>query len=224
MRNLIAFLEGVTTFISPCLLPMLPIYLSYFAGGRGGEGSRQRALRNALGFVLGFTLVFVSLGAFAGSLGSLLRRYGTVLNLVTGLVVVVFGLHFMGVLRLGFLDKTYRRSMDTQNLGFFSSLLFGVIFSIGWTPCAGVFLGSALLLASQQGSTLQGMLMLLSYSAGLGLPFLLSALLLDRLKSSFTWIKAHYQTINRVAGGFLVLMGILMMTGLLGRALAFLSF
>ena len=166
MQYLISFLEGIITFISPCLLPMLPIYVSYFAGG--GERSTARTLRGALGFVLGCTL-------------------------------------------------------ERRDLGFFSALVFGVVFSVGWTPCVGAFLGSALALASQQGHVLAGMLMLLLYSLGLGLPFILSALLIDKLKTAFDWIKRHYGVINTVCGALLVLIGVLMATGTLGRLLTALS-
>ena len=113
--------------------------------------------------------------------------------------------------------------MQTGQLGFFSSVVFGAVFSVGWTPCVGAFLGSALMLASQQGHVLEGSLMLLSYSLGLGIPFLLSAVLIDQLKSAFQWIKQHYQTINTVCGCLLILVGLLMATGLLGRFLSILS-
>ena len=113
--------------------------------------------------------------------------------------------------------------MDTKDMSFFSAVLFGMIFSVGWTPCVGAFLGSALMLASQQGSTLVGMGMLLCYSLGLGVPFLMSAVLIDQMKSAFDFIKRNYDTVNRICGGFLILMGIAMMTGLMGRFLAILS-
>lgn len=224
MQYLISFLEGIITFISPCLLPMLPIYISYFAGGGTGEGKRGKTLRNALGFVAGFTLVFITLGAFAGSVGLLLRRHTTVVNLITGGIVILFGLNFMGVLKIGFLNETHRRHGNVKNLGFLTSLLFGIVFSIGWTPCVGAFLGSALMLASQQASAAQGILMLLCYSLGLGIPFVASALLIDRLKSAFGWIKSHYKIINIVSGSLLVVVGILMMTGYMGYFLSLLTF
>jgi len=225
MTYLISFLEGIITFISPCLLPMLPIYVSYFAGGTDGEtdgNSTARTLKNALGFVLGFTLVFVAMGALAGTLGGLVRRYQTAVNLVTGLVVVFFGLNFLGIVKLN-LFRGSRYTLGGKSLGFFSTMLFGMVFSIGWTPCVGAFLGSALLLASQQGHVLEGTLMLLTYSAGLGIPFLLSALLIDRLKAAFDVIKRHYRIINIVCGSLLIAVGILMMTGLLGRLLTVFS-
>jgi len=220
MQYAIAFLEGIITFISPCLLPMLPIYLSYFAGG--GERSVKKTLIGSLGFVAGFSIVFVLLGALAGTLGSFLKEHQTAVNIVSGLVVIFFGLNFLGVFKLN-LFRGSKHSIDTQNMNFFSALLFGVIFSLGWTPCVGAFLGSALMLASQQGHVLEGMVMLLAYSLGLGIPFILSAVLIDYLKSAFDWIKKHYGVINIVCGCLLILVGILMATGTLGRLLSILS-
>lgn len=220
MQYVISFLEGVITFISPCLLPMLPIYISYFAGG--GERTTRKTLSGAIGFVAGFTVVFVLMGALAGTLGSFLKEYQTAVNLVSGLVVIFFGLNFLGVFRLN-LFRGSRKTVRTDNMGFFSALLFGVIFSLGWTPCVGAFLGSALMLASQQGHVVEGMLMLLAYSLGLGVPFVLSAVLIDYLKSAFNWIKTHYKVINIVCGCLLILIGILMATGTLGRLLSLLS-
>lgn len=220
MQYVIAFLEGIITFISPCLLPMLPIYISYFAGG--GERTGRKTCLGALGFVTGFTIIFVILGALAGSIGSFLRRYQTAVNIVSGLVVIFFGMNFLGVFKLN-LFRGSKRSVDTRNMGFLSAMLFGVIFSLGWTPCVGAFLGSALMLASQQGHVLEGMLMLLAYSLGLGIPFILSAVLIDYLKSAFNWIKRNYRIINAVSGCMLVLIGVLMATGTLGRMLSLLS-
>ena len=220
MQYVISFLEGIITFISPCLLPMLPIYISYFAGG--GERSTGRTLKGALGFVTGFTVVFVAMGALAGTVGSFLRQYQTVVNILSGLIVIFFGLNFLGVFKLN-LFRGSSRSVKTDNMGFFSAMVFGVIFSIGWTPCVGAFLGSALMLASQQGHVVEGMLMLLVYSLGLGIPFVLSAVLIDYLKSAFNWIKKNYQIINLVSGGFLVFVGILMAMGTMGWLLGLLG-
>ena len=220
MQYVIAFLEGIITFISPCLLPMLPIYISYFAGG--GERSTGKTLKGALGFVFGFTVVFVALGALAGTVGSFLREYQTAVNVVSGLIVILFGLNFLGVFKLN-LFRGSRYSVNTDHMGFFSALLFGMIFSVGWTPCVGAFLGSALMLASQQAHVIEGMLMLLAYSLGLGIPFILSAVLIDYLKTAFNWIKKNYRVINAVSGGLLVLIGILMATGTLGRLLSLLG-
>ncbi|MBQ9535487.1 MAG: cytochrome c biogenesis protein CcdA [Clostridia bacterium] len=220
MQFFIAFLEGIITVISPCLLPMLPVYVSYFAGGT--ERSTGRTLRNALGFVLGFTAVFVAMGALAGTVGGFLRTHQTAVNIVTGLIVVIFGLSFLGVFRLD-IFKGARGGAGKRELGFCSAALFGMVFSIGWTPCVGAFLGSALMLASQQGRALTGVLMLLAYSLGLGIPFVLSAVLIDKLKGAFDFIKRNYKIINIISGVLLVAVGILMMTGMMGKWLAVLS-
>ena len=220
MQYIISFLEGIITFISPCLLPMLPIYLSYFAGG--GERTTGKTLSGALGFVSGFTVVFIVLGALAGTVGSFLREYQSAVNIISGLVVIFFGLNFLGVIRLQ-LFRGSGRTTACGDTGFFSALLLGIVFSVGWTPCVGAFLGSALMLASQQGHVLEGMLMLLAYSLGLGIPFLLSAVLIDYLKSAFDWIKKHYHIINILSGGLLILVGLFMATGMLNRLLNLLS-
>lgn len=216
MQYIISFLEGIITFISPCLLPMIPIYLTYFAGS--GERTTKKTVTGALGFVSGFTLVFVIMGALAGSIGSLFTRHQNIVNIVCGLIVIFFGLNFMGVFKLN-LFKGMKQSVNTDNMNFFSAMLFGIVFSLGWTPCVGAFLGSALMMASREGQALQGILMLLCYSLGLGIPFILSAVLIDSLKGAFAFIKKHYKIINFVSGCLLIIVGILMATGTLGRIL-----
>ncbi len=220
MTYFIAFLEGIITFISPCILPMLPLYISYFANG---ENNKKKALANSLGFVLGFTIIFVVLGAFAGGIGGLLREHEQVVNIVTGAIVVILGLNFTGLIKIGFLNGSKKLQVQIQNIHFATSVLFGMIFAIGYTPCVGAFLGSALMMASGEGTMMAGILMLVVYSAGLGIPFIISALLLDRLKGTFTAIKKHYRTINIVCGVFLIVIGILMMTGTFGYFMSLLS-
>lgn len=219
MQYILLFLEGMITFISPCLLPMLPIYVSYFAGD--GEGNTRRVIKNALGFIIGFTVVFVTLGALAGTVGQLLKDYATVVNIVTGIIVIFFGLNFLGIFKLNIFKGS--KFSGTKKLGFFSSLLFGVVFSIGWTPCVGAFLGSALMIAANQGHVVEGMLMLLVYSLGLGIPFFISAVLVDKLKGAFSFIKKHYNVINVISGVLLVAVGLLMATGLFGKLLSMLA-
>ena len=219
MQYFIAFLEGIITFISPCLLPMLPIYISYFAGGK--EDNRKQVMKNALGFILGFTALFVLMGALAGTFGKVLNEYKTAVDIITGLIVVFFGLNLLGVFKLNiFKGSNFSKVND---LGFFSSLLFGMVFSISWTPCVGAFLGSALMLAASQGSVAEGTIMLLIYSLGLGIPFFISAFLIDRLKDTFAFIKKHYGIINTVCGIFLIAVGVLMATGLFGKFLNIIS-
>lgn len=216
MQYVISFLEGIITFISPCLLPMIPIYITYFVGG--GQRKWKKTLVCSLGFVSGFTVVFIAMGALAGTIGSFFIKYQTVVNIVSGLIVILFGLNFLGVFKWN-LFKGNMREVNTDNMNFFSAALFGIIFSIGWTPCVGAFLGSALMLASQQGSVMTGVLMLLCYSLGLGIPFVISALLIEQLKTAFDFIKKHYNIINKVSGILLIIVGILMATGKLGALL-----
>lgn len=220
MNYFIAFLEGIITFISPCILPMLPLYISYFANG---ENDKRKTAVNAVGFVLGFTIVFVLLGAFAGALGGLLREYERIVNIITGGIVVLLGLNFTGIIRIGFLNGTKKLQVQIQNIHFATSMVFGMVFAIGYTPCVGAFLGSALMMASREGTMAAGILMLVLYSAGLGIPFFISALLIDRLKATFQTIKSHYRMINLVCGIFLILIGVLMMTGTFGYFMRLLS-
>ncbi|MCL2285425.1 MAG: cytochrome c biogenesis protein CcdA [Firmicutes bacterium] len=217
MQYVLLFLEGIITFISPCLLPMLPIYVSYFAG------KEEKPLANSIGFVAGFTVIFVALGAFAGVIGGFLQEYSTVVNIVAGLFIVALGLSYMGVLRLPRLPVKggkWLHRVTTSPLTFTSSILFGMVFAVAWTPCVSAFLGAALLRASLQGSAAQGMLMLFVFSMGLGLPFIASAVLINRLKGAFDFIKKHYRVVNAAAGSLLVLIGVLIMTGIFGRYLA----
>ncbi len=219
MQYFISFLEGIITFVSPCLLPMLPVYISYFAGA--SDKNTGKVVKNALGFIIGFTAVFIMMGALAGTFGRFLSEYKTVVNVVTGIIVVFFGLNFLGVFKLNIFKGI--NFSKTDGMGFFSSVLFGFVFSVGWTPCVGAFLGSALLLAANRGSMVEGIVMLLCYSLGLGIPFFISAILIDKLKGTFSLIKKHYSVINTVSGALLIIVGVLMATGLFGRFLAMLS-
>lgn len=156
-----------------------------------------------------------------GSFGGILNKYSIIVNIITGLIVIFFGLSFIGVFRLNIFKGNIMAK--TENLGFFSSLLFGIVFSIGWTPCVGAFLGSALMMATSQGKVLEGTIMLLLYSLGLGIPFFISAILIDKLKGAFGFIKKHYKVINIVCGSLLIIVGILMATGLFGKFIGLLS-
>ena len=218
MHYLLLLTEGVLTFVSPCLLPMLPVYLSYFAAGQGGT---RRVVVNSLGFVAGFNSIFVLLGGFAGTVGGLLLRHATPVNVITGMVVVLLGLNFLGVINLSLPGRTRNIRPNTQELKFASSVIFGLVFAVGWTPCAGAFLGAALMRAAMQGGTLEGMAMLFVYSLGLGIPLVISAILTERLKGAFDFIKRNYLVINRVSGCFLIAVGIFMATGLMARYIAF---
>ncbi len=215
MQFLITFLEGIISFISPCMLPMLPVYVSYFAAG---TDSRGKVLARSVSFVLGFTVVFCAMGLFAGTVGTLLSRYQVAVNVVSGLIVILLGLSYLDVIHLTFL-KGVRGQKSAGSV--LSAFVFGMIYSVCLTPCVGAFLGSALMLASASGTALRGTLLLLAYALGLGIPFVISAMLLEKLRSAFGWIKAHYRIINRVCGLFLILIGILMTTGVLSSVLRF---
>lgn len=215
MQFFITFLEGVISFVSPCMLPLLPVYVSYFAAG---SDSRGRVIARSVCFVLGFTAVFSLLGLFAGTLGALLSRYRVAVNAIGGLVVIVLGLSYLDVLRLPFFKGMQTRRKVS---GIFSAFLFGVIYSVSLTPCIGAFLGSALMLASTSGTALRGTLLLVCYSLGLGIPFLISAVLLERLRNTFGFIKSHYKVINTVCGVFLIVVGVLMALGILNSVLTF---
>ncbi len=217
MTYLITALEGVSSFLSPCMLPLLPVYLSYFAGE---NRQKSKTLLRVLFFVLGFSAVFSLMGLFAGSLGALLSRYQTAVNVVSGLIVILFGLSYLDVFRIPF----FKGAAKGKQVGSVAAaFLFGVIYSVSLSPCVGAFLGSALMLAANSGTALQGVSLLLTYAAGLGIPFLLSAVLLDKFKSAFSKIKKHYKVINRVCGGFLIAVGICMCFGWLNALMAAIS-
>lgn len=211
MEYLLLFLEGVISFISPCMLPMLPVYISFFSGGEN-----KNPLKNSIGFVTGFTIVFIALGGFAGSIGRIIFDYQNVFNVIAGAILILFGLNYIGVLKIFFLNRTYKLQNKMSSSSFLSCLVFGIIFAVGWSPCVGVFLGSALVMASQSATWFKGCLMLFVFSLGLGLPFIFSAVLLDQLKSAFSFIKKHYGVINIVSGALLIALGLLIMTGRMG--------
>lgn len=220
MLYLITFVEGLISFLSPCFLPLLPVYLAYFAGDADGGQDDRRTLVHAGLFVLGFSLVFILLGVGAGAVGALFARWQWALNLICGGLVVLFGLSFLEIVPL----PLFRGASGFQkNVSMLSCFLFGMVFSVSLTPCVGAFLGSALALASSRGSAALGALLLLVYSLGMGLPLLLSALLVARLKGAFDAVKRHYQLLNRIAGGFLIITGVCMMLGLLDALLAVLA-
>lgn len=223
MEYIMSFLEGIITFISPCLLPMLPIYLSYFAGGEIANNKKQ-TIKNALGFVLGFTIIFVLLGAFASSIGILLKKYNQILQIIFGIIMILFGLNLMGILNIKILNSARSGiKAKTKDLNFISSIMLGIIFSITWTPCVGTFLGSALMLAATANHVIEGTIMLLCFSMGLAIPFLISAILIHKLKTAFDFIKTHYGIINKICGIFLIGIGILMITGYMRYFLSLLT-
>ena len=225
MEYFLLFLEGIITFISPCILPLLPLYVSYFVGGNeNGVKSKYNALVNSLGFVLGFTIIFTLLGTLAGTFGSFIKEQSVIINILGGFIVVLFGANYMGIFKIPFLGRSLRMNAEIKTFKFLSSILFGMIFAIGWTPCVGTFLGTALMIAVNSQDIIKGALMLLVYSIGLGIPFVICAILIDKLKETFNFIKRNYKVINRISGIILVIIGISIMTGYLNKVLSFLTF
>ena len=208
------FLEGLLAFISPCMLPMLPIYLMYLAAET--ENGRRASVVNTIGFVCGFTLVFMALGASATALGSLLNAHRDMLQRVSGVVIMLFGLYFLGVFKFGFLDIEKKFDIKSNRGGFLGALLFGAAFSLGWSPCLGPFLGSALMLAGSAGTMARGVFYLFVFSMGLGIPYILAAVFFTNIKGLFQWLKKHGKGIKTFSGVVLLLMGAMLFFDLFG--------
>lgn len=266
MGYLLTFLEGLASFISPCMLPMIPLYLSYFAGddeseeesqttivdtnteaaenigqtteevSDGEEGTsvetvadtnaektaaakkpnvkKYRVLIMSLFFVLGFTLMFVVFGGLVGLVSGYVAKYKKIINIVAGGIVVIFGLSYIGLFRLPFF-KGITKSHKIKSV--WSAFLFGIVFAVGVGPCTGAFLGSALALASTSGTVAKGIALLLCYSLGIGIPFIVTAILTDKTKKLFGFIKRHFKVIKIISGSLLVVIGILMATGVMDK-------
>ena len=206
MDYILIFLEGIASFISPCLLPMVPIYISYFIGE--DNQNNKKAIMNSIGFVLGFTIVFLIFSIFASSIGFLLSNYIKYIKIFFGILIILFGLNYMEILKIEILNKTRIKKLNFKNFNFFKSIIFGMLFSISWTPCIGTFLSSALLLIAKGQNILKGIILMLIYSVGLGIPFIISAILIEKLKNVFDFIKKHYDVIKRISGVILIVAGI----------------
>lgn len=208
MEYLLTFLEGLASFISPCLLPMLPIYISYFMGEE--EKSKKKAILNSIGFVLGFTLVFLVLSIFASTVGHFISEYTRYIKFAFGIIIIILGFNYMEIIKLKFLNKTKGIQIKNKNINFFKAMIFGILFSISWTPCIGTFLSSALLLIAKEQAVVKGIILMLLYSIGLGVPFIISAGLIERLKEVFDFIKKNYKKVKIISGLILIGMGIYM--------------
>ncbi len=206
MEYLFTFLEGIASFISPCLLPMIPIYISYFIGE--DEKNTSKKVLNAIGFVIGFTLIFLLLSIFASTLGILISNNIKYIKIIFGIIIIFLGLNYMEIIKLKFLNKYKVFNADKKNLNFLKALIFGAVFSISWTPCIGTFLSSALLLVAKHQDMLKGILLMLVYSIGLGIPFIISVVLIEKLKQAFDIIKRNYNIIKKISGAILILIGI----------------
>ncbi len=213
----LAFLAGVISFLSPCVLPIVPPYLAYMSGISLSEATDNNKAVSvflpAVFFVLGLSTVFLILGFTASALGTVFLSYQDILITISGLLVMGFGLHFLGILRIGFLEREARFDASSQNGSAFGAYVLGLAFAFGWTPCIGPQLASILTLAASEGSVARGTTLLGVYALGLGVPFLLVALFLSRLSATLTWLKRHMQIIERLMGLLLWTIGLMMLTG-----------
>lgn len=224
-----AIIAGFLSFISPCVLPLIPGYLSFISGvSMENIASQDRSrsefwklIINTVFFVLGFSLVFVLLGATATWVGEALRQYLPIFNKVAGVLVFIFGLHVAGVFRIKALNYEKRFHAGGKKFGVIGSMVIGIAFAFGWTPCIGPILGSILTLAAQQNSVSSGIVLLMFYSAGLGVPFILTAILFNYLIGAFGFIKRHFRAVEIISGGLLMLIGILIFFNLLQRLAVF---
>ncbi len=215
---LVALTAGVISFLSPCVLPIVPPYLAYMSGVsmndiQGDGAGRRRAIIAALFFVLGLSTVFLFLGFTASAFGAFFLQNQDVFARISGGVVIVFGLHFLGVFRISILDREARLDTGDSGGSAFGAYVLGLAFAFGWTPCIGPQLGAILSLAASEASVTRGTLLLGIYAAGLGIPFLLAAMFLTRAMGVMNRIKKHMKTIERAMGVLLLVVGVALVTG-----------
>ena len=206
MEFVMIFLEGIASFISPCILPLIPIYVSYFAGKE--EKKTSRAVINSIGFVIGFTIVFTLLAVVSNKLGNAIYGSQKYIRVVFGILAIIIGLTYMDVIKFNIFSKFKKFEMNLNNLNFLKSILFGMLFSISMTPCLGIFLSSALILIASGTEFYKGLLLIITFSLGLGIPFIISSFLIDKLKRTFDFIKSHYRVVKIISGMILIVMGL----------------
>ncbi|KUN73361.1 cytochrome C biogenesis protein ResC [Streptomyces canus] len=210
----IAVLGGLVSFFSPCVLPLVPGYLSYVTGVTGtdlAEARRGRMVAGASLFVLGFTAVFVSSGALFGYFGQTLQENQSVLSKVLGVLMILMGVFFMGL--MPWMTQREFRFHNKPTMGLVGAPLLGALFGIGWTPCIGPTLASVIALSSQQGSAGRGAILTVAYCLGLGLPFVLAAVAFRKALGAFGWVKRHYVWVMRIGGTMMIVTGLLLLTG-----------
>lgn len=214
----VALVAGFISFLSPCVLPIVPPYLAYMSGVTlnemsGEAAARRKAIISALFFVLGLSTVFLFLGFTASAFGAFFLQNQVLFAQISGVVIIIFGLHFLGVYRIGFLDQEARIDAGDKGGSSFGAYILGLAFAFGWTPCIGPQLGAILSLAASEASVARGTVLLGIYAAGLGIPFLLAAMFITRAMGLMNRIKPYMKTIERVMGGLLVLVGLALLTG-----------
>lgn len=205
MEYFLVFLEGIASFISPCMLPMLPIYMSYFAGNKQ---ELKKTVINSTSFVLGFSIVFIAFSIVASLLGSFISESIKYIKIIFGIIIILLGLNYMEILKFNIFKTKIKNKINTGNMNFITSFLFGVFFSISWTPCIGTFLSSALLLIARKQQIIKGIILMIMYLIGLGIPFILSSVFINKLQEVFLVIKRNYSKVKFVSGVILIIMGI----------------
>lgn len=216
---IVALAAGLLSFISPCVLPVVPPYLAYMSGtsvtdlGKADSGAQRRALATALFFVLGLSTVFLFLGFTASALGAFFLKNQQTFNMVAGAIVMVFGAHFVGAIRIPFLLREARIDAGDKGGSAFGAYVLGLAFAFGWTPCIGPQLGAILSMAASESNVARGTILLAVYAAGLGIPFLLVAAFFPRMTGLMNWMKRHMEQIERIMGLLLWTIGLLMLTG-----------
>lgn len=219
---LLTFLAGIGSFFSPCILPLIPVYLSFITGLSVNElksteessKDTRKVLKEVILFIIGFSIVFVALGASASSITTLLVKSKKILRIIGGIIIIIFGLHITGLLKIKFLEYEKKIHLETKPiLGGLGSLVVGMTFAIGWTPCIGPILGAILTLAATRTTLLQGVILLSVYSLGLSLPFLITGLAVNQVLKLFTKIKKYLKIITIATGIMLIITGILVLSG-----------
>jgi len=219
-----AFIAGFLSFLSPCVLPLIPSYISYITGITFGELNQEvlpRRIRiltaaHSLSFILGFTIVFVLLGLSLTFAGGLISQYRQIISKIGGIIIVIFGLSITGIINLAFLQKEKKIEIKSKPIGYLGSFLIGATFALGWTPCVGPILASILLLSSTQQEIAKGAALLFSYSMGLALPFFLSSVLINNFLAYFKAVKKYLRVISVLTGIFLIAVGIMIFTNSFG--------
>lgn len=216
-----ALLAGLLSFVSPCVLPIVPPYLAWLAGvsfdelrdEAPGAQQRRRVIIAAFAFVLGFATVFIALGATASVIGKTIAQYFDTLAIVAGILIIIMGLHFLGVFRIGMLYREARVQVDRKPAGPLGAYVIGLAFAFGWTPCVGPVLAAILFIAGSEGTALRGAALLGAYSLGIGIPFLLAAIFASRFLGWAARFRKHMRKVEMAMGGLLVITGILFITG-----------
>ncbi|MGF7399812.1 cytochrome c biogenesis protein CcdA [Thermoanaerobacterium thermosaccharolyticum] len=212
-----AFMGGILSFFSPCILPLIPVYVTYIFGGK------KKNFFNLFLFILGFSIVFILMGATASQLGKIFVSYKVLFRKASGIIILLFGLYMMGIIKPAFLSREVKLNISSKKEGYFSSFIFGIAFASGWTPCVGPILATILLYAGEQNTVYVGVLLLFAYSLGIGIPFIVTAILIDRFKAFYKKINFIMPYIEKIGGLFLTIFGILMYFNLITRFESFIN-